>query len=83
MTLYALGDLTPTLPETRDCWVAPYANVIGRVTIMDSASSTRSVVTSRCNASSSSGRTARMARRTRRSSDVTMSGPTLLDHAAK
>ncbi len=31
MTLYALGDLRPTLPEDGDCWIAPGAHVIGDV----------------------------------------------------
>ena len=31
MTLYALGDLSPTLPGDGDCWVAPGAHVIGNV----------------------------------------------------
>ena len=31
MTLYALGDRRPTLPDDGDIWVAPDANVIGEV----------------------------------------------------
>lgn len=31
MTLYALGDISPELPEEGDFWIAPDANVIGRV----------------------------------------------------
>ena len=33
MTLYALGDSQPVLPEDGDYWIAPDANVIGNVTI--------------------------------------------------
>ena len=33
MTLYAFGDLTPSLPEDGDLWIAPSAHVIGNVTI--------------------------------------------------
>lgn len=33
MTLYALGELTPVLPENGDYWIAPDANVIGQVTL--------------------------------------------------
>lgn len=33
MTLYALDGVAPVLPDTRDCWVAPDANVIGRVVL--------------------------------------------------
>lgn len=33
MPLYALGDLTPQLPEDGDFWIAPDAHVIGRVRI--------------------------------------------------
>ncbi len=38
MTIYALGDLTPDLPDDGDFWIAPDANVIGRVTVMSGAS---------------------------------------------
>ena len=31
MTLYALGDRSPVLPEDGECWIAPDANVIGDV----------------------------------------------------
>nr|WP_321509654.1 gamma carbonic anhydrase family protein [uncultured Celeribacter sp.] len=31
MTVYRLGDLSPEMPEDGDFWVAPDANVIGRV----------------------------------------------------
>jgi len=33
MTLYALGDISPQLPEGGDFWIAPDANVIGNVVI--------------------------------------------------
>lgn len=33
MTFYALGDFTPELPENGDFWVAPDANIIGRVVL--------------------------------------------------
>ncbi len=33
MTLYALKDRKPSLPEDKDFWVAPDANVIGKVII--------------------------------------------------
>jgi len=33
MTLYALDGITPTLPEDGDFWVAPDANVIGKVVL--------------------------------------------------
>lgn len=33
MPLYALGDHVPTLPENDACWVAPDAQVIGKVVI--------------------------------------------------
>lgn len=33
MTIYALGSIHPILPETGDVWVAPDANVIGKVTL--------------------------------------------------
>lgn len=38
MTLYALGDIRPTTPDSDDWWVAPDANVIGNVTIGEGAS---------------------------------------------
>ena len=33
MTIYALGDLRPQLPETGEFWIAPNASVIGNVVI--------------------------------------------------
>lgn len=33
MTRYALDGVEPALPETSDCWIAPDANVIGRVVL--------------------------------------------------
>lgn len=36
MTLYSLGDLTPTLSD--DCWIAPDANIIGNVSVQSGAS---------------------------------------------
>jgi carbonic anhydrase/acetyltransferase-like protein (isoleucine patch superfamily) len=33
MTLYALDGHAPKLPEDGDCWIAPDANVIGRVVL--------------------------------------------------
>ena len=33
MTRYALDGVEPVLPETADCWIAPDANVIGRVVL--------------------------------------------------
>ena len=38
MTLFALGDVVPTLPENGDFWVAPDANVIGNVILNAGAS---------------------------------------------
>ena len=38
MTLYALGDLKPTLPETGDFWIAPDANLIGQVVVGEAVS---------------------------------------------
>jgi carbonic anhydrase/acetyltransferase-like protein (isoleucine patch superfamily) len=38
MTLYALGAVEPTLPTTRDFWIAPDANLIGNVVIRPEAS---------------------------------------------
>ena len=38
MTLYALGDRQPTLPADGNYWIAPDANIIGDVTLMDEAS---------------------------------------------
>lgn len=35
MTVYALGEYIPTLPESGDYWIAPDANVIGRVVLSD------------------------------------------------
>lgn len=33
MTFYALNGVEPMLPENGDCWIAPDANVIGRVVL--------------------------------------------------
>lgn len=38
MTLYALEGIRPTLPDSGDSWVAPDANVVGRVTLHAGAS---------------------------------------------
>lgn len=38
MTLYALGDIKPTVPDSTDWWVAPDANVIGNVHLASGAS---------------------------------------------
>jgi len=38
MTIYALGDNAPSLPENGDFWVAPDANVIGNCTLHEGAS---------------------------------------------
>ncbi|MDF0600499.1 gamma carbonic anhydrase family protein [Psychromarinibacter sp. C21-152] len=38
MTLYALGELEPQLPEDGDYWIAPDANVIGQVILHTGAS---------------------------------------------
>jgi len=38
MTLYSLDGYTPRLPANGDCWVAPDANLIGRVTLQSGAS---------------------------------------------
>ena len=38
MTLYALGDTQPETPASGDFWVAPDANVIGRVVLEDATS---------------------------------------------
>ena len=38
MTLYALGDLKPQLPEDGDFWVAPDANLIGKIIVNSGAS---------------------------------------------
>lgn len=35
MTVYSLGGITPTLPETSQFWIAPDANVIGKVTLAE------------------------------------------------
>ncbi|SLN40690.1 2,3,4,5-tetrahydropyridine-2,6-dicarboxylate N-acetyltransferase [Aquimixticola soesokkakensis] len=37
MTLYALDDHAPVLPETGDVWIAPDANVIGKVVLQAGA----------------------------------------------
>ncbi len=33
MTRYALDGIRPVMPDTGDCWIAPDANVIGRVVL--------------------------------------------------
>jgi carbonic anhydrase/acetyltransferase-like protein (isoleucine patch superfamily) len=38
MSLYALDDTVPELPESDDCWVAPGARLIGRVVLRRGAS---------------------------------------------
>jgi carbonic anhydrase/acetyltransferase-like protein (isoleucine patch superfamily) len=38
MPIYALGDVTPVLPESGACWIAPGAQVIGNVTMADDVS---------------------------------------------
>ena len=38
MTLYALGNLTPQLPDDGDYWVAPDANLIGQIILQSGAS---------------------------------------------
>ncbi|WP_413718906.1 gamma carbonic anhydrase family protein [Silicimonas sp. MF1-12-2] len=38
MTIYALDGISPTLPEDGDFWVAPDANLIGRVILKSGAS---------------------------------------------
>lgn len=38
MTVYALGDKTPNLPDSGNYWVAPDAQVIGNVTLLENAS---------------------------------------------
>lgn len=38
MTLYTLDGISPTLPADGDFWVAPDANLIGKVTLEDGAS---------------------------------------------
>ena len=38
MTVYALGDKTPNLPSSGNFWVAPDAQVIGNVTMLENAS---------------------------------------------
>ncbi|MEP5374260.1 MAG: gamma carbonic anhydrase family protein, partial [Hyphomicrobiales bacterium] len=38
MTLYALGDLRPKTPEDGDFWIAPDANVIGKVDVKTAVS---------------------------------------------
>ena len=38
MTIYALGDRQPQMPEDGDCWIAPDANVIGDVVVRSGAS---------------------------------------------
>ena len=38
MTVYALGDKTPNLPASGNFWVAPDAQVIGNVTMLENAS---------------------------------------------
>lgn len=38
MTVYSLGDIAPSLPESGNYWVAPDAQVIGNVTLEENAS---------------------------------------------
>lgn len=38
MTIYALGDSAPTLPENGDVWIAPDANVIGNCALREGSS---------------------------------------------
>ena len=38
MTAYRLNDLSPTVPETGDYWIAPTASVIGKVIMKKNAS---------------------------------------------
>ncbi|MEE4347921.1 MAG: gamma carbonic anhydrase family protein [Paracoccaceae bacterium] len=38
MTLYALDGIAPQLPEDGNCWIAPDANVIGKVVLESGAS---------------------------------------------
>ncbi len=38
MTVFALGDVTPDLPDDGDFWIAPDANVIGKVALEAGAS---------------------------------------------
>lgn len=38
MTVYRLGEETPQLPQTGDYWIAPDANVIGKVILEEEAS---------------------------------------------
>lgn len=38
MPLYALDGIAPTLPEDGDCWIAPDANLIGKVIVEKGAS---------------------------------------------
>ena len=38
MPIYALGDLTPSLPESGSYWIAPSADVIGNVTLAEEVS---------------------------------------------
>lgn len=38
MTIYSLDDISPTLPEDGDYWIAPDANVIGNVVLESGAS---------------------------------------------
>lgn len=38
MTVYALDGISPELPEDGDFWIAPDANVIGKVTLLSGAS---------------------------------------------
>ena len=38
MTLYALDGVVPELPENDDYWIAPDANLIGRIVVMTGAS---------------------------------------------
>lgn len=38
MTIYSLADIAPNLPENGDYWVAPDANVIGKITLEEATS---------------------------------------------
>lgn len=38
MTIYSLADVTPILPENGDYWVAPDANVIGKIALEEATS---------------------------------------------
>lgn len=38
MPIYALGDVTPNMPESGSCWIAPGAQVIGNVSMAEDVS---------------------------------------------